>query len=134
MIANNIKNVCETNLMKLWNKVSLPPSDPKRESLPDFYDRGWFCRTFIGRDVMEENMSVWSQIEKLNLYSPLALFACVPAFRETHFKSHTKMVDNTLHHVIGTSMTETGVVDATHLYDEFFVLFLAAYKNSLKLI
>jgi len=119
--------------MKLWKKVNLAPSDPRREKLPDRCNREWFCRTFIEKDDVDEDKSIWNQITKVNLYDPLALLACVPAFREMHFEWKTKMVKNTPHIVTGISIQENGIKNAIALCDELFSLLRIALKNSLEM-
>ena len=134
MVACNIRNVSESNLMKLWKKVNFPLDDPRREKLPERCDRDWFCRTFTSKYTISDDESVWGQVTKVNLYDPLALLACVPAFRELHFDWKTKVIDNTPHIVTGISNEDKGIIDASALNDELFSLLRLSLQASLEMI
>ena len=134
MVACNIRNVSEASLMKLWKKVNFPLDDPRREKLPERCDREWFCRTFTSKYAMSDDESIWSQVTKVNLYDPLALLACVPAFRELHFAWKTKVINNTPHIVTGISNEDRGIIDASALYDEFFSLLRLSLTAALEMI
>ena len=134
MISHNLRNVVEEKLMKMWALVNLPLTDPRRENLPESCSREWFCSNFVGVNDINEDESIWSQISKLHMHSPLALLACVPVFRQNYFKCKTKMVNGTPHKVIGTSIDDTGIKDSTLLLDEYTALFRLGLKNSLKMI
>ena len=133
MVAVNIRSVSKLNIDQLWNKVILHPSDPRREKLPSRCDVNWFCRTFMSKgDISKEwNASVWSHVRKLNMYDPLAVLLCVPAYRATHFNWKTKVVKGVRHIVVGTSELDTGITNRLSLYSEYSSLFLLAFQQSL---
>ncbi|KAL7551428.1 hypothetical protein ACHAWF_014616 [Thalassiosira exigua] len=133
MVATNIRSVSKLTIDKLWNKVILHPSDPRREKLPERCDVNWFCRTFMSkREISKEwTSSVWTLVEKLNMYDPLAVLLCVPAYRLAHFDCKSKIVNGVSHIVVGTSDRDTGVKNRVSLYNEYASLFLYAFQESL---
>lgn len=133
MVATNVREVSESNLMKLWEKVRAPLSDPRREKLPARCDKKWFFQTFVGRDDVSEDEEdrIWDLVEKLNVYDPLAMLSCVPNLRERHFKKTTKMVNGTPHVLIGASKEETDVVNVKALHDELLELMNFALNGAL---
>lgn len=136
MVAVNVRNVSKLGIDQLWNKVMLNPGDARREMLPSRCDVSWFTRVFIG---LKENevlarewpSSVWSLVTKLNMYDPLAVLLCVPAYRSALFRWHTKVVNGTPHMVVGTSEVDTGIPNRLTLYTEYSSLFLSAFLESL---
>ncbi|KAL3802963.1 hypothetical protein HJC23_011586 [Cyclotella cryptica] len=133
MVSSNIRSVSKLGVDHLWNKVILHPSDPRREMLPSRCDISWFCRVFMGKkDIIREwTSSVWSHVTKLNMYDPLAVLLCVPAYRSSHFSWQTKVVNETPHIVVGTSELDTGIPNRLSLYNEYSSLFFSAFLESL---
>ena len=133
MVAVNIRSVSKLSIDQLWNKVILHPSDPRREKLPTRCDIKWFCRTFMSQEDITKDSptSVWTQVRRLNMYDPLALLFCVPAYRAAHFSPKTKVVNGVAHIVVGTSERDTGIINSPSLYDEYASLFLYAFEESL---
>lgn len=133
MVAANIRSVSKLSIDQLWNKVILHPSDPRREKLPERCDVSWFCRTFMSKDEIskEWSSSVWTLVKKLNMYDPLAVLLCVPAYRTSHFEGKTKVVNGVSHLVIGTSERDRGIRNRISLYNEYSSLFLYAFQESL---
>ena len=133
MVATNIRGVSKLSVDQLWNKVILHPADPRREKLPSRCDISWFCRTFVGTGKLskEWSTSVWTHVKKLNMYDPLAVLLCVPAFRDAHFRWKTKVVNGISHIVVGTSELDTGIANRLSLYNEYSSLFLSAFTESL---
>ncbi|KAL7541034.1 hypothetical protein ACHAXR_010566 [Thalassiosira sp. AJA248-18] len=133
MVAANIRRKSKDSLDQLWNKVILPPDHPKREKLPARCDVNWFYKTFCGTDEVPEELplSIWLQVEKLNMYDPLAVLICVSSYRDEHFTSKTKTVNRIPHVVVGTSESDTGVSDRISLYKEYSHLFINALQASL---
>jgi hypothetical protein len=133
MVATNIRSVSKLSIDQLWNKVVLHPSDPRREKLPARCDVNWFCRTFMSKGEIskEWNSSVWTLVKKLNMYDPLAVLLCVPAYRATHFGGKSKVVNGVSHIVVGTSERDTGIKSRLSLYNEYSSLFLYAFQESL---
>jgi hypothetical protein len=133
MVATNIRSVSKLSIDQLWNKVVLHPSDPRREKLPSRCDVNWFCRTFMSKKKISRDWSasVWSLVTKLNMYDPLAVLLCIPAYRTSHFSWKTKIVNDTPHIVVGTSELDTGISNRLSLYNECSSLFLSAFQHSL---
>mmetsp|Transcript_38731 Transcript_38731/g.82663 ORF Transcript_38731/g.82663 Transcript_38731/m.82663 type:complete len:174 (+) Transcript_38731:2-523(+) len=133
MVAANIRRKSKGSLEQLWNKVVRPPDDPKREKLPARCDVKWFYKTFCGTDQVPKELprSIWSQVEKLNMYDPLAVLICDPSYRELHFICEAKVVNGVSHVVIGTSESATGVRNRMDLYKEYSQLFVDALQESL---
>mmetsp|Transcript_2252 Transcript_2252/g.5269 ORF Transcript_2252/g.5269 Transcript_2252/m.5269 type:complete len:1378 (+) Transcript_2252:1-4134(+) len=133
MVATNVRGVSKLSIDQLWNKVILHPADPRREKLPSRCDINWFCRTFMGTTEVSKDWtsSIWSHVKKLNMYDPLAVLLCVPAYRSTHFKWKTKIVNGVQHIVVGTSELDTGICNRLSLYHEYATLFLTAFTESL---
>ncbi|KAL7469251.1 hypothetical protein ACHAXS_009513 [Conticribra weissflogii] len=133
MVATNVRGVSKLSIDQLWNKVILHPADPRREKLPSRCDINWFCRTFMGTTEVSKDWSssIWSHVKKLNMYDPLAVLLCVPAYRSTHFKWKTKIVNGVQHIVVGTSELDTGISNRISLYHEYATLFLTAFTESL---
>lgn len=134
MVAHNIKGVSVNSINSLWKKVNYPDDDPRREKLPPRCDRTWFCRTFFGTDDTDKNAeeSIWGLLENLNMYDPLALMACVPAYREANFLWDTKYVNGTPHRIAGVSQAQNGIVDASSMSDEMAALFTLGFRNSMQ--
>ena len=134
MVAHNIRTTSVTSINSLWKKVNYAEDDPRREKLPARCDRTWFCRTFFGTDDTDKDSeeSIWSLLENLNMYDPLALMACVPAFRETNFLWDTKYVNGTPHSIAGVSQTQNGIIDATGMSDEMAAIFGLGFRNSMQ--
>jgi len=133
MVAANIRRMSKHSLDQLWNKVILPPEDPRREKLPARCDVRWFYKTFCGTDQIPKELppSIWTQVEKLNMYDPLAVLICVPSYRSLHFSCKSKIVKGVSHLVIGTSENDTGVNNQISLYKEYSHLFIEALQISL---
>ena len=133
MVATNIRSVSKLSIDQLWNKVILHPTDPRREKLPNRCDVSWFCRTFMSKGEISSSWtaSVWTLVKKLNMYDPLAVLLCVPAYRNTHFEGKTKVVNGVSHIVVGTSERDTGIRNRLSLYTEYSLLFLYAFQESL---
>lgn len=133
MVAVNIRKRSKHSLDQLWNKVIRPIDDPRREKLPARCDVNWFYKTFCGTDEVPNTLpeSIWTQVEKLNMYDPLAVLICVPSYRNTHFDGKFKVVNGVSHVVIGTNEEETGVRDPIPLYKEYSHLFIEALQESL---
>jgi tetratricopeptide (TPR) repeat protein len=133
MVATNIRAVSKLGIEQLWNKVHLHPSDPRREKIPPRCDANWFCQTFMnkGETSKERSSSVWLLVKKLNMYDPLAVLLCVPAYRATHFNWQTKVVNGVSHIVVGTSERDTGINTRLSLYAEYASLFYDAFLDSL---
>lgn len=133
MVATNIRSVSKLSIDQLWNKVILHPTDPRREKLPNRCDVSWFCRTFMSKGEISKdwNASVWTLVKKLNMYDPLAVLLCVPAYRSTHFDGKIKIVNGVSHIVVGTSERDTGIKNRVSLYTEYSLLFLYAFQESL---
>uniref|UniRef100_A0A7S4SA71 Guanylate cyclase domain-containing protein n=2 Tax=Ditylum brightwellii TaxID=49249 RepID=A0A7S4SA71_9STRA len=134
MVVNNIVNVRTASINELWKKVNMPTSDTRREKLPPRCNRLWFCQTFLGRDDVETDGAspIMSHVEKLNMYDPLALLCCVPAYREAHFRMETVTVNGVPQSVVGLSQDQTGIVDPEVLCAELFSLFRLAFLRSLQ--
>ena len=133
LVSSNIRSVSKLGVDQLWNKVILHPSDPRREMLPTRCDISWFCRVFMNtNDISREwTSSVWSLVTKLNMYDPLAVLLCVPAYRASHYNWKTKVVNGTNHIVVGTSELDTGISNRSALYNEYSSLFFSAFLDSL---
>jgi len=133
MVASNVRSVSKLSIDQLWNKVILHPSDPRREKLPSRCDVSWFCRTFMSKGEIskEWSSSVWTLVKKLNMYDPLAVILCVPAYRTAHFDWKEKVVNGVSHIVVGTSERDTGIKNRLSLYNEYSSLFLYAFQESL---
>merc|ERR1712024_344888 len=97
-------------LDQLWSKVVLPPDHPRREKLPARCDVRWFYRTFCGTDRIPRDLpaSIWDDVEKLNMYDPLAVLICDPSYRSAHFLCRSRSVNGAEHLVVGTSESDTG--------------------------
>ena len=134
MVARNIRRVSKTSIDQLWNKVRLHPSDPRREKIPSRCDVNWFCRTFMSEGKLSKDWkaSVWSLVQKLNMYDPLALLLAVPAYRTAHFACKEKVVDGVTHLCVGTSERDTGIKNRLALFNEYSTLFLSAFEESLQ--
>merc|ERR1712194_445377 len=134
-VARNICSVSKLSIEQLWNKVILHPSDPRREKVPKRCDVSWFCRTFMGKGEIskEWTISVWTLVKKLNLYGPLAVILCVPAYRATHFDWKTKVVNGCSHIVVGVSERDTGIKNRVSLHTEYSSLFFYAFQESLNM-
>ena len=133
MVAGNIRRKSKNSLEQLYNKVILPLEDKRREKLPARCDDKWFYKTFCGTEDMPETLpqEIWSHVEKLNMYDPLAVLICVPEYRNTHFEGKVKVVNGVSHVVIGTSEQETGVLDPVKVYKEYSLLFIEALQAAL---
>ena len=134
-VAANIRSVSKLSIDQLWNKVVLHPSDPRREKVPKRCDISWFCRTFLGKGEISKDwtVSVWPLVKKLNLYGPLAVLLCVPAYRVAHFEWKTKVVNGLPHIVVGVSERDTGIKNRVALYTEYSSLFFYAFQESLNM-
>ena len=66
------------------------------------------------------------------MYDPLALMACIPAYRETNFLWDTKYVNGTPHSIAGVSQTQNGIIDATGMSDEMAAIFGLGFRNSMQ--
>lgn len=133
MVSVNVRNAAKLGINQLWDKVTMHPSDPRREMLPSRCDIGWFCRVFTNKKEIsrEWTSSVWSLVKRLNMYDPLAVLLSVPAYRAAHFSWHTKVVNDTPHIVVGTSERDTGIPNKLSLYSEYSSLFSSAFLDSL---
>jgi tetratricopeptide (TPR) repeat protein len=133
MVAANIRRKSKHSLDQLWNKVILPADHPGREKLPARCDVKWFYKTFCGTDQVPDQLpeSIWSDVEKLNMYDPLAVLICVDSYRSLHFNCKTKTVNGVDHVVIGTCESDTGVKDEISLYKEYSHLFIEALQDAL---
>ncbi len=133
MVARNIRSVSKISVDQLWNKVRLHPSDPRREKIPSRCDVNWFCRTFMSKGELSKDWkaSVWSLVQKLNMYDPLAVLLAVPAYRTAHFACKEKVVNGVTHLCVGTSERDTGIKNRLALFDEYSTLFLSAFEESL---
>ncbi|KAK1747849.1 soluble adenylyl cyclase [Skeletonema marinoi] len=133
MVARNIRSVSKISVDQLWNKVRLHPSDPRREKIPNRCDVNWFCRTFMSKGELSKDWkaSVWSLVQKLNMYDPLAMLLAVPAYRTAHFAFKEKVVNGVTHLCVGTSERDTGIKNRLALFDEYSTLFLSAFEESL---
>ena len=136
--TDHMTSVCVQKVMKqgvdsLWNKVILPPDDPRREKLPARCDIKWFYKVFLGeRDFPEAvSTSIWRDVKKLNMYDPLAVMVCVPAYRALYFEHKSKVVNGVEHVVIGESEALNGVVDEALLFNEYSRLFSCAFQTTL---
>ncbi|KAL7491899.1 hypothetical protein ACHAWT_001184 [Skeletonema menzelii] len=134
MVARNIRRVSKTSIDQLWSKVRLHTSDPRREKIPSRCDVNWFCRTFMSEGKLSKDWkaSVWSLVQKLNMYDPLALLLAVPAYRTAHFACKEKVVDGVTHLCVGTSERDTGIKNRLALFNEYSTLFLSAFEESLQ--
>jgi inosine-uridine nucleoside N-ribohydrolase len=134
MVAHNIKSVSVDSINCLWKKVNYAGADARREKLPPRCDRTWFCRTFFGSDDVDKqpDESIWPLLGNLNMYDPLALMACVSAYRETNFVWDTIYVNGTPHRIAGVSENQNGIVDARGMSDEMASLFGLAFRNALQ--
>jgi len=133
MVAANIRRKSKHSIDQLWNKVILPSDDPRREKLPSRCDVKWFYKTFCGTEEVPEEItkSIWTQVEKLNMYDPLAVLLCVPSLRALHFSCKAKTVKGVSHVVVGTSECDTGISNQMSLYKEYSHLFIEALQASL---
>eukprot|EP00984_Skeletonema_dohrnii_P026188 scaffold15498_cov79-Skeletonema_dohrnii-CCMP3373.AAC.1 len=132
MVATNIRKKSKESIDQLWKKVVLPPDDPGREKLPSRCDAKWFYQTFIGTELPAElPTSVWNDVEKLNMYDPLAVLMCVSSYRSTHFRCTEKVVNEVSHIVVGVCEEENGIRNRKALFDEYSALFLYAMQASL---
>ncbi|KAK1747852.1 tetratricopeptide repeat protein [Skeletonema marinoi] len=132
MVATNIRKKSKESIDQLWKKVVLPPDDPGREKLPSRCDAKWFYKTFIGKELPAElPTSVWNDVEKLNMYDPLAVLMCVSSYRSTHFRCTEKVVNEVSHLVVGVCEQENGIRNRKALFDEYSALFLYAMQASL---
>lgn len=132
-VAANIRKKSKGSIDQLWNKVILPPDHPRREKLPARCNTEWFYKTFCGKDEVPQELtkSIWTQVEKLNMYDPLAVLLCDSEYRATHFSCKTKIVKGVSHIVVGTSEKDTGIRDTLALYKEYSHLFVHALQESL---
>jgi hypothetical protein len=131
-VAANVRKKSKDSIDQLWNKVVHPPDHPKREKLPARCDATWFFATFCDEEVPQTlPSSIWTRVQKLNMYDPLAVLICVESYRDAHFRCATKVVNGTAHVVIGTSPDDTGVADRMALYKEYSALFVEALQSSL---
>ena len=89
--------------------------------------------TFCGTEEIPEELSasIWTQVEKLNMYDPLAVLICDPSYRSLHFSSKVKTVNGVPHVVVGTSESDTGIINQLSLYKEYSNLFVEALQASL---
>lgn len=132
MVATNIQKKSKESIDQLWKKVVLPPDDPEREKLPSRCDAKWFYQTFIGKEVPSEMpTSVWDEVEKLNMYDPLAVLICVSSYRSSHFRCKEKVVNGVSHLVVGVCEEENGIRNRSALFHEYSTLFLYAMQASL---
>eukprot|EP00986_Skeletonema_menzelii_P016478 scaffold14761_cov142-Skeletonema_menzelii.AAC.1 len=133
MVATNIRKKSKESIDQLWKKVVLPPNDPGREKLPSRCDAKWFYQTFIGEELPTEvpKTSVWSQVQKLNMYDPLAVLICVSSYRSSHFRCREKVVKGVSHLVVGVCEQENGIRNRAALFDEYSALFLYAMQATL---
>eukprot|EP00970_Alexandrium_tamarense_P020350 scaffold15123_cov200-Alexandrium_tamarense.AAC.3 len=134
MSARNVQRVSKQGVDQLWNKVILPESDLRREKLPGRCDVKWFYKTFIGKWKAPEDsypQSIWPQVQKLNMYDPLAVLLCIPAYRRLYFDCKVKVVNGVSHVVVGTSEADNGIVNPDLLYNEYASLFFTALQRSL---
>lgn len=133
MVAANIRRKSKDSLEQLWNKVILPCDHPRREKLPARCDTKWFYKTFCGTEDVPEELptSIWSQVEKLNMYDPLAVLICVSSYRDRHFSCKVKNVNGVDHLVVGTSESETGISNHLSLYKEYSSLFVEALQEAM---
>jgi tetratricopeptide (TPR) repeat protein len=133
MVAANIRRKSKHSLDQLWNKVILPADHPGREKLPARCNVKWFYKTFCGTDIIPTELpqSIWSDVEKLNMYDPLAVLICVDSYRSLHFNCKTKTVNGADHIVIGTCESDTGVKEEIALYKEYSHLFINALQDAL---
>jgi len=132
-VAVNIRTKSKRSIDQLWNKVILPSDHPGREKLPSRCNVKWFYKTFCGSEGVPAvlSTSIWTQVEKLNMYDPLAVLICVQNYRSSHFDCKTKIVAGVPHIVVGTSETETGVRNPLLLYTEYSSLFIESLQTSL---
>jgi predicted ATPase/class 3 adenylate cyclase len=133
MVSLNVRSVSKLGIDQLWNKVILHPTDPRREMLPSRCDMNWFRRVFMDKSEINQEWpsSVWSLVTKLNMYDPLAVLLCVPAYRTAHFNWQTKVVNDVPHIVVGTSELDTGIRNRLSLFSEYSSLFFSAFLDSL---
>jgi hypothetical protein len=133
MVAANIRRKSKHSLNQLWNKVILPPDHPRREKLPARCDVRWFYKTFCGTDQVPKELpeSIWGDVEKLNMYDPLAVLICDSSYRSLHFDCKIKTVNGVDHVVVGSCESDTGVKDELSLYKEYSHLFIKALQDAL---
>ena len=112
VVTAKIRNNALSSLNRLWNKVNMDPSDPRRGKLPDRCNRHWFCQTFLGTLRHNQDASIWDQPLIFHMYDPLALLCCVPSIREKYFtvKKHRANEFAVDHVIIGVSAENCGIV------------------------
>jgi len=132
-VATNIRSKSKKSIDQLWNKVTLPSEHPGREKLPSRCDVRWFYKTFCGLEEVPAVLgaSIWTEVTKLNMYDPLAVLICVQSYRASHFDCKIKTVAGVPHVVVGTSESDTGVLDPLALYTEYSSLFIETLQASL---
>lgn len=133
VVATNIRKKSKDSIDQLWNKVVHPPDHPRREKLPARCDTKWFYKTFCGKDEVPQELSpsIWTQVEKLNMYDPLAVLICDHSYREMHFTCKTKTVNGVAHVVVGTCEKDNGIHDSLSLYRVYSHLFTEALQSAL---
>uniref|UniRef100_A0A7R9WKN7 Inosine/uridine-preferring nucleoside hydrolase domain-containing protein n=1 Tax=Pseudictyota dubia TaxID=2749911 RepID=A0A7R9WKN7_9STRA len=134
MVGINTRRVSMEAINRLWHKVNLAATDPRREKLPSRCDRQWFCRTFFGKENIDRDssMSIWDLVTKLNMYDPLTMLCCVPEYRETYFYWESKCVNGVQHRVTGISEMNNGVIDSALLCKKLYSLFGLSLRNALQ--
>uniref|UniRef100_A0A7R9WAR8 Inosine/uridine-preferring nucleoside hydrolase domain-containing protein n=1 Tax=Pseudictyota dubia TaxID=2749911 RepID=A0A7R9WAR8_9STRA len=134
MVATNLRRVSMTSINELWRKVNLPFPHPGREKLPERCNRKWFCGTFFGKDDIRRDgsASIWDLVTKLFMYDPLAMLCCVDEYRHEFFRWTTKEVNGVIHHFVGVSESNNGVIDPKALCNKLSYLFRFSLRESLQ--
>ena len=112
-----------------WRRTSLPASDERRGKLPPRCDRSWFAQTFCAGRLAASEEEVWTSVESVNLYSPVALLAALPRSLANYFVVTPTHVRSATHSIIGLTSASPSVQQPHELRSLFVQLRLMELRN-----
>ena len=125
-IGWHMRQMMQSSIQTLWQRVNLPGGDKRRQLLPERCDKEWFVRTFCdgvaGAAACAVDRPIWPYIKNLHMSDPIALIAAIPDLRTRFLKPKIVSVDSSVgrteHLIIGASESDRGVarVDALRAF------------------
>ena len=116
VIGSGLKGRQKPSLEGLWKAAISPPDSEIRGTLPNDRDRAWFIKTFCNDvDPGSDVDSIWSHVDKFNLYDPINFIASIDTLRNQFFSPTVVKVNNVEHLIVGVSPTNTNIIDPQKL-------------------